>query len=215
MAKLVINKSNFLGSPFFSKDKKQKIFNSLSGFQSNLLKNKYGELVFFDNKFGIKLNEDFLKGVKKTYKAWKSLNEERNKISRSKRVTNLPEEISEGLVCYYCNYYLHLETKSNIPLTYDIFNESKTSQVKGSCSNAPSSFSVKETTYDVIHYFNLDINTDHFQIYEIPKSVLSTLKITADKTFTQQREEGKRPKVNIMESIVIPYNIKPVAEGKL
>ncbi len=160
-----------------------------------------------------------MKSVKKTtlqdieliYKLWKKLN---SKISSHySRVINLPEVISENLVCILNNYEIH----NSVGGSEDAISKiGQKIQIK-----ATSNFNYDLTSFgpkskfDILEFVRLDKSNDTFYLYRIPVSMLANLLVNKKQTFTQQQEQKRRPRFSIIKKIIIPLNIEPYAKYKI
>ena len=120
------------------------------------------------------------------YFQWKTLDIMLSTLST--RGINFPSEISENIVCYICGYWLN----------------------KGSSSTGPSSFSPSER-FDELVFVKLDKQNDILLIYltGINNISLGNIYVNATETVLDQQQAGRRPRFNIEDKIIKPFNIQP------
>jgi hypothetical protein len=181
-----------------------------------LVKNGYAEVVLVNGIYGFKLKKSVIRRYVKMYRNWANLNEDRKACSRTGRITNLPEEISEGLCCLHLNkvlFHKKRDNKHNIKITFDCLDENNTHQVKGACSSGPSSFSPKDS-YDSVLFFNFDPETTKYDIYSIDKVDIDAVKVNSNQSLKDQREEGRRPRTSLIK-LAKDLNLTPIYTGYL
>jgi len=163
-----------------------------------LEKNGFATVEMVDGLYGIKLNDNILPSLVDLFLHTVKGNEKRKQVSRTGRISNFPEEISEGLCCLKLNKLLYYKkaigNKSKI--TFDCFDANATYQVKGSCSTGPSSFS-PNANYDMVLFFKFDMDTTQYNIYEIDKCDIDNIQVNSGQSVLDQRNEGIRPRTSL------------------
>ncbi|OLR81199.1 type II restriction endonuclease [Bacillus sp. MB366] len=141
------------------------------------------------------------------YFLWKQLNQRiRGFYTRG---VNLPEAITETIVCYVNEYYLSLGNGSEdavIPETEELV------QVKASSNFNSDLTSFGPTSrFDYLHFVRLHQETDKMFLYDVPVENLRETPVNASQTFEDQQNEGRRPRFSIIDRYIERYNIEPYA----
>ncbi|KAB2387536.1 Bsp6I family restriction endonuclease [Bacillus toyonensis] len=141
------------------------------------------------------------------YFLWKQLNQRiRDFYTRG---VNLPEAITETIVCYVNEYYLSLGNGSEdavIPETEELV------QVKASSNFDSDLTSFGPTSrFDYLHFVRLHQETDKMFLYDVPVENLRETPVNASQTFEDQQNEGRRPRFSIIDRYIERYNIEPYA----
>ena len=150
-------------------------------------------------------NEKDFNTIIKVYYLWKHLNIIIKQVYT--RGINLPEYITEGLVCYVNGFELTASEGSSAD-AIDIKTNHKI-QVKGTSNfdDDLSSFGPK-SKFDELHFARLDIVNDKVYLYQIDSATLYNIKMNKKQTFNEQQEQGRRPHFSILNTFIIPQNIK-------
>lgn len=138
------------------------------------------------------------------YFQWKTLDLMLSTLST--RGINFPSEISENIVCYTCGYFLNKGSSGD---AIDP-NGNRIIEIKGSSSTGPSSFSPSER-FDELVFVKLNKQNDTLLIYltGINNVSLGSIYVNATETVLEQQLAGRRPRFNIEDKIIKPFNIKP------
>ena len=138
------------------------------------------------------------------YFQWKTLDIMLSTLST--RGINFPSEISENIVCYICGYLLN---KGSAGDAIDP-NGNRIIEIKGSSSTGPSSFSPNER-FDELVFVKLNKQNDTLLIYftGINNISLGNIYVNATETVLEQQQAGRRPRLNIEDKIIRPFNIQP------
>ncbi len=141
----------------------------------------------------------------KVYYLWKNLNSIIKKVYT--RGINLPEYITEGLVCYVNGFELTASEEGSED-AIDCKTNHKI-QVKGTSNfnDDLSSFGPK-SKFDELHFARLDIQNDKMYLYQIDITTLYDIKMNKQQTFREQQKQGRRPHFSLLKSFFIPENIK-------
>ena len=138
------------------------------------------------------------------YFQWKTLDIMLSTLST--RGINFPSEISENIVCYTCGYFLNKGSSGD---AIDP-NGNRIIEIKGSSSTGPSSFSPSER-FDELVFVKLNKQNDTLLIYltGINNVSLGSIYVNATETVLEQQLAGRRPRFNIEDKIIKPFNIQP------
>ena len=138
------------------------------------------------------------------YFQWKTLDIMLSTLST--RGINFPSEISENIVCYTCGYFLNKGSSGD---AIDP-NGNRIIEIKGSSSTGPSSFSPSER-FDELVFVKLNKQNDTLLIYltGINNVSLGNIYVNATETVLEQQQAGRRPRFNIEDKIIKPFNIQP------
>lgn len=150
----------------------------------------------------------FLDAVK-AYWSWKELN---NYVKNShSRGINFPETISETVACYALGFKLNRSTGGDAvnPRTGEIIEFKATSN----WDRDTSSFSPNEITFDYLYFIRLDQREDEAYVYDLNlnKFDLENIPVNRTQTFKDQQLQGRRPRFSIINQIIKPLGIEPVA----
>lgn len=175
-----------------------------------LVKNGFATIELVDGLYGIKLNDNILPNLIDLFLHTVKGNDKRKQVSRTGRISNFPEEISEGLCCLKLNKLLYYkkDVSNKSDITFDCFDANATYQVKGSCSTGPSSFS-PNANYDMVLYFKFNMDTTQYSIYEIDKCDIDNIKVNSLQSIQDQRKTGLRPRTSL-DKYIQDKNIVPI-----
>lgn len=150
------------------------------------------------------------------YFSWKKLNEV-NTIFNVRRI-NLPELLSEGLVCLLMNFVrtnavqidgLQSSSCDAINLKTGHTVQIKAASTKNKKSPGPTSFGPR-SEFEELYFVHLDCDNDIFNIYDLSDIDYKKIMVNKTETIEDQAKMGKRPRVNILSKIIIPENRKPI-----
>lgn len=156
------------------------------------------------------VTQDDLKHIITSYHYWKSSNEKLKMFAS--RTVNFPEAISEALVCYQLGYNWHnkAKTKNVGDATYN----GKLVEIKATSNfdKDLTSFS-PDTKFDILIFARLDLKNDQLYIYDLNLNFtqFQKLKVNQTQTIFEQQQSGRRPRIRIIETMIIPNNMQPVA----
>lgn len=156
------------------------------------------------------VTNDDLKLILIAYYHWKVLNQSLK--SFASRTVNFPEAISEALVCYQLGYTWHNKTKTkNVG---DASFNGKLVEIKAT-SNFHSdltSFS-PDTKFDILIFARLNLAEDKLYLYDLNLnfSQFQQLNVNKTQTILQQQQNGRRPRLRIIENMIIPNQLQPIA----
>lgn len=156
------------------------------------------------------VTENDLKQIITAYHYWKTLNE-KLKIFAS-RTVNFPEAISEALVCYQLGYHWH--NKANTKAVGDATFNGKLVEIKATSNfNSDLTSFSPDTKFDILIFARLNLQDDKLYIYDLNLnySQFQQLKVNKTQTILDQQNNKRRPRLRIIESIITPNNLQPVA----
>ncbi len=172
----------------------------------------------FGNQCTMKLmdfDDDDRKQWKVLFDNWNILN--KGMRDYKARGINMPEGISEVAFCLFTGSKRFVSlTHGNSPASFDTYNveTQRTEQIKA-CSVASdlTSFGPKSKWDDLyfMDFYN-DGNIDgSFDLYKIPTIRIHSMNMNRTQTFTQQQDQGRRPRFSLKKDLILPNNLKPVA----
>ena len=183
----------------------------------------YGKPSSFSLRF---YTEEDIPWLKNTFDAWRLLHQCLREeaagdqgLSHDERATNIPEAISEAMYCTIttAGRYCKSPNQKVEDSSFDAFDiiENKTVQIKATqmeydCTSfGPNTKQDKIIFMDFYNGGNLDGTVD---IYEIPYDLLKdvVVKKNGNVTFEQRKEEGKRPRLSLKRSVIIPNDLQPL-----
>lgn len=154
----------------------------------------------------IEIDDVRLSEVCEAYFKWKDVN---TYISRvSSRALNMPDAISEPIGCYCLNL---LWSRGNQPGDASDSNNKVTEFKATSNFNQDlSSFGPKEE-FDNLVFLRFDLSRDKVFIYELGLNSqdLGNYSVNSRETIQDQRQQGRRPRISILNKIIIPNNMQP------
>lgn len=174
--------------------------------------NVYGDPSIFTIRL---YTEDDIPWVEKVFKSWK---EYRNALKEhDERSPNMPEALSETIYCILTHAGRYRSSTKIKDRSFDAFNvlteetiQIKATQMNSDCTSfGPESKWDKLVFVDFYNKGNIDGTVD---IYEIPSEHLTDIVVCQKKnvTFHERQKEGKRPRLSLKESILIPQSIEPI-----
>ena len=164
---------------------------------------------------------------KKMFFYWVELNKASLSLG-STRIVNIPESLTEGIFGLEMNFarvtYGVTDASSSFD-NYDFVNN-KRIQLKAASSTGPSSFGPR-SQYDDIYFFyfkkmaeslkNKRNFSGYFEIYKLDPKTLPNLILnkTKNETFSDQQNQGRRPRFSIPKELIEPYSLKPIKIGNI
>lgn len=142
------------------------------------------------------------------YFAWKDLNAY-VKSSHS-RGLNFPEIISESLMCYVLGYQLNRGVYGDaIDGDGNIIEAKATSN----WDRDTTSFGPK-TSFDRLIFVRLNQRRDYLAFYDIGLTgvTLRDVPVNASQSLGDQQDEGRRPRFSVIDKIIRPIDLQPIAE---
>ena len=159
--------------------------------------------------------------LKTSFNKWKDLSDTLKKKLHATRTVNLPEALSEAIVCLDLKLgKLIGHEGANFSTSFDCFDEKteKRVQIKGSSSEGPSQFGPRseQDIYYFIDFFCEKKIDGKYKIYEITNSQIDNTMVNKKETVQQKaRISGQRPRFDIRAKIVIPLKLEPIFKGDL
>lgn len=163
-------------------------------------------------------DENDFKKIVNTFVLWNEINELTKSLDA--RGMNIPDIVSEGLYCYCFNAIRTNGSKSNAgsfdAVTLDTKKgiQIKSTSIDNDCTSfGPKSHWDELIFMDFIPNGKIDGQVDFYLI----KQDLSKIILDAKKgeTFEDQQKQGRRPRLSIKKSIIIPQGLKPIKTIKL
>lgn len=144
--------------------------------------------------------------IKLVYQLWKELNEIIANDLGSRKV-NLPEAISENLVCYALGYTRNM---NGVGDATDQFGNLIEIKATANFNSDLSSFS-PNTNFDKLIFVRLNIEEDKAYIYDLGLNGFQFGKLYVNKTETvlEQQQKGRRPRLSLIEYID-EHGLQPV-----
>lgn len=151
--------------------------------------------------------------LRQIYNDWISLNTQLNNVNA--RSVNLPEGLSEPVYCIHSGAYRITNSISGANTSFDAYDPNTNSRIQiKACSVIPdlTSFGPRSVWDELVFmdfYSNGQFN-GLVNIYEIPTNLILNHQVNAQQTFAQQQAQGRRPRLSIFNSIIVPNNIQPL-----
>ena len=160
----------------------------------------------------LKVDKSRFEDAIKAYFLWKELNA---LIKNShNRGVNFPETISETLLCVAMNFELNRGRGGDArnPVTNEIIEAKATSNWEQDMT----SFSPNES-FDFLYFLRLDQRNDELFIYntEMNSEDLKMIQVSQTQTVGEQQLQGRRPRFSVINQIITPQNINPIAKINL
>ena len=132
------------------------------------------------------------------------------------REPNFPEGLSEVAFCIYSGSKRFIRLYGNSSASFDTFNleKNRAEQVKASSVGSDlTSFGPKSCWDDLyfLDFYNGGKLDGTFNVYRIPSKLIYNMKVNKKQTFKQQQAQGRRPRFSIIDGIIGPKKLKPVA----
>ncbi len=160
----------------------------------------------------IVLDKSRYKDAVRAYFLWKELN---GLITNShNRAINFPETISETLLCYAMGFELNRGAGGDAknPQTNEVC------EIKASSNwdRDTSSFSPSEE-FDNLYFARLYQRDDELYIYDLGINSVSLKDVPVNKkeTVGDQQQQKRRPRFSIINKIIKPQDLQPVAKVNL
>lgn len=146
------------------------------------------------------------------YFLWKEL-DTRIRTSATRGV-NFPETISEALCCYVMGF------KWNKGSGGDALDENTGRIIEMKATSNwdldTTSFSPSEE-FDNLFFLRLNKRSDELYIYDtnISSDTLKKIKVNKTQTLEEQQLAGRRPRFSVLNNIIIPMGLEPIAKLNL
>jgi len=118
------------------------------------------------------------------------------------RIPNFPEDISENIVKFIIEKYLHIKT-TWFCKTGDLQYDDKKIEVKCFCSIGPSSFGPNEKWNEIYFLDATNFLNKNFKCYKINLSsdndIWKKIKVNKTQTFEEQCNQKRRPRITFKE----------------
>ena len=182
------------------------------------------------SKFTLRFyGEEDIPWLKRVFDSWQGLNmclgggaAGGTELTHKERKVNVPEAISEIMYCLIENAGRYHRTKTDNlkDSSFDAYNvitgktiQLKSTQIEYDCTSfGPNSKQDKLVFMDLYNDGNIDGTVDVYDIpYDLIKISLENKKLGI--TFEERLLEGKRPRLSVKKSVIIPHNIQPIHKG--
>lgn len=150
----------------------------------------------------------------KAYFSWKETSSQVKGLNG--RGVNLPEAISERIVCYVNGFSLATGEGSYDALSSD----GKTIQIKATSRfyNDLTSFG-PQSEFEDLHFARFNLDKDEVWLYDIASKDLGLDDIVLGKkkneTFSQQQDQKRRPRFSIIKEFIEKYHLEPYKKVNL
>jgi hypothetical protein len=156
----------------------------------------------------VTIDKSRFKDALKAYWLWKELNAIiKNSHNRG---VNFPETISETLLCYALGFELNRGSGGDArnPDSNEVCEVKATSNWKKDTS----SFSPSES-FDSLYFVRLNQREDHIYIYDLKLNSedLKEIHVSKKQTVGDQQAQKRRPRFSIIQKIIEPQNLSPIA----
>jgi hypothetical protein len=157
-------------------------------------------------------DKDLLKNL---YARWKSLNDDLKAIST--RGINLPETISENAFCLFGKNYVRVVSLKKGKCSYDVLNTKTGSRIQVKATSIGSDLTSfgPRSEWDELFFLDFSAGDGSFKVYKIEADWIYKHQVNKKQTFEQQQAEKRRPRFSIIDGIIKPRKLKPVAICKL
>lgn len=146
------------------------------------------------------------------YFLWKELDTRIR--SAATRGVNFPETISEALCCYVMGFQWNKGSGGD---AFDK-NSNRIIEMKATSNwdSDTTSFSPSEE-FDDLFFLRLNKRTDELYIYDtqIDSDTLKLIKVNKTQTLEEQQQAGRRPRFSVINFILKPMELEPVAKLNL
>jgi hypothetical protein len=153
--------------------------------------------------------------LKNLYSRWKSLNDDLKAIST--RGINLPETISENAFCLFGKDYVRVVSLKKGKCSYDVLNTKTGSRIQIKATSIDSDLTSfgPRSEWDELYFLDFSAGDGSFKVYKIEADWIYKYQVNKNQTFAQQQAEKRRPRFSIIEGIIKPRKLKPIAVCRL
>ncbi|MFW2178470.1 MULTISPECIES: Bsp6I family type II restriction endonuclease [unclassified Moraxella] len=156
------------------------------------------------------VTDNDLKLILTAYHHWKVLNQSLKAFAS--RTVNFPEAISKALVCYQLGYEWH--NKTTTKNVGDASFNGKLVEIKATSNfNSDLTSFSPDTKFDILIFARLNLAEDQLYLYDLNLnfSQFQQLQVNKTQTILQQQQSGRRPRLRIIENMIIPNQLQPTA----
>jgi hypothetical protein len=180
------------------------------------MKTKEVKTRLFGKNVGIEVmefDETDRKKWRSLFEKWATLNRELKEYGA--RGLTFPEGLSEVAFCLLTNSVKKLRTPPGVTASFDTYNltTKKAQQIKASSiENDLTSFG-PNSKWDELYFMDFYNNGNHdgtFDLYLIGNDLIYGHKVNRTQTLKMQQEQGKRPRLSLKKSLIIPHRIAPI-----
>jgi hypothetical protein len=149
------------------------------------------------------------------YFDWLKLNKSLRAIST--RGINIPETITENVYCLFFPDNVRVAKLRSGRCSFDCINTKtgKTVQVKAASISPDLTSFGPNSEYEELVFLDFSKEDGSFKIYDIPIDLIKKTKVNQTQTFEEQQAQGRRPRLSIINNIIIPLKLKPTKICKL
>ena len=153
--------------------------------------------------------------LKNLYSRCKSLNDDLKAIST--RGINLPETISENAFCLFGKDYVRVVSLKKGKCSYDVLNTKTGSRIQIKATSIDSDLTSfgPRSEWDELYFLDFSAGDGSFKVYKIEADWIYKYQVNKNQTFAQQQAEKRRPRFSIIEGIIKPRKLKPIAVCRL
>ncbi len=153
--------------------------------------------------------------LKNLYSDWKKLNDRLKSIST--RGINLPETISENAFALFFPNCMRVVKLKGMKCSFDCLNVKTGSriQIKATSIGKDLISFGPHSEWDELFFLDFSKGDGSFKAYKIEADWIYKHQVNKTQTFEQQQAEKRRPRFSIIEQIIKPRGLKPVAMFKL
>ena len=153
------------------------------------------------------------------YTFWKAYRS-RSRSWNNKARNNFPEIISEGVFCMATGAVKIIKAPSGFSKAHDCYDLTTNERIELKATSIKDDLTSFSPNFNFDRFYFIDFYKDgtfngKFDIYEIPKSVISNSKVNRNDTVIDQQAEHRRPRFSVLNQIIRPYNIKPIILGNI
>ncbi|MDC1114074.1 Bsp6I family type II restriction endonuclease [Methylophilaceae bacterium] len=151
--------------------------------------------------------------LKNLYTQWNNLSSLLTSVGG--RRLNLPEVISEGVVCVHFGAGRLNGGGSGFNSSWDCFQAKGNRRIQVKASSVKkdlTSFGPRSVWDDLyfVHFFPNGKYDGSYEIYKIPSEKIYSFRVNKNQTFKEQQQQEKRPRFSIIDGIIIPNAIQPL-----
>ena len=148
------------------------------------------------------------------FNLWLNLNNSIKKIST--RGVNFPEAISENAFCLFFDAVRIVKLKKG-KCSFDCINikTGERIQIKASSVKYDLTSFGPRSEYDKLYFLDFSKLDGSFKVYDIDPNMIYKFKVNKKQLFSEQQEQGKRPRFGIMKNLIETNSIKPIKICKL
>ena len=155
--------------------------------------------------------------LKKLYLEWKKVSDGIKAIST--RGLNIPEAITENAFCIFFKNCVRIVKQKGEKCAFDCLDNKTGEKIQiKAASICPDMTSFSPSSdYDKVYFLDFSKGDGSFKVYDVPLELIKKTIVnkTKNETFEDQQKQGRRPRLSLTNTIIIPKGLRPIRVCKL